>query len=167
MVVMTNHTQYLRLDHPTKCTQLVKCRLDNYLLPFQIISPCLQVCQDAILLTRIQDWNISNVLLQEKCSAEDYNLACILTLPPFQRRGYGRFLISFGELISIHHIYLLNSCISILEHFKEERKSQFYVGGVRYINSPQSCSSRISSFSVKLGCLFVGCIHIIYDSVYA
>lgn len=32
---------------------------------------------------------------QEKNSPDDYNLACILTLPPFQRKGYGKLLISF------------------------------------------------------------------------
>lgn len=32
---------------------------------------------------------------KEKDSPDDYNLACILTLPPYQRRGYGKFLISF------------------------------------------------------------------------
>lgn len=37
---------------------------------------------------------------KEKYSAEDYNLACILTLPPFQRKGYGRFLISFAYELS-------------------------------------------------------------------
>ncbi|KAL2650872.1 hypothetical protein R1flu_019000 [Riccia fluitans] len=37
---------------------------------------------------------------KEKCSAEDYNLACILTLPPYQRKGYGRFLISFAYELS-------------------------------------------------------------------
>jgi hypothetical protein len=37
---------------------------------------------------------------KEKHSAEDYNLACILTLPPFQRKGYGRFLISFAYELS-------------------------------------------------------------------
>ena len=31
---------------------------------------------------------------KEKHSPEEYNLACILTLPPFQRKGYGKFLIS-------------------------------------------------------------------------
>eukprot|EP01116_Phalansterium_solitarium_P016303 TRINITY_DN3771_c0_g2_i3.p1 TRINITY_DN3771_c0_g2~~TRINITY_DN3771_c0_g2_i3.p1 ORF type:complete len:307 (-),score=61.61 TRINITY_DN3771_c0_g2_i3:878-1798(-) len=34
---------------------------------------------------------------KEKASQEDYNLACILTLPPYQRKGYGTLLISFGE----------------------------------------------------------------------
>lgn len=34
---------------------------------------------------------------KEKNSQEDYNLACILTLPPFQRKGYGKLLISFGK----------------------------------------------------------------------
>lgn len=35
---------------------------------------------------------------KEKESPEEHNLACILTLPPSQRKGYGRFLISFGAL---------------------------------------------------------------------
>jgi len=34
---------------------------------------------------------------KEKSSPEDYNLACILTFPPYQRKGYGKFLISFCE----------------------------------------------------------------------
>jgi hypothetical protein len=34
---------------------------------------------------------------QEKASPEEYNLACILTFPPFQRKGYGKFLISLCE----------------------------------------------------------------------
>lgn len=37
---------------------------------------------------------------KEKASAEGYNLACILTLPPYQRRGYGKFLISFSYELS-------------------------------------------------------------------
>uniref|UniRef100_A0A094ZIX6 Histone acetyltransferase n=1 Tax=Schistosoma haematobium TaxID=6185 RepID=A0A094ZIX6_SCHHA len=41
----------------------------------------------------------------EKVSADNYNLACILTLPPFQRRGYGHFLISLSyELAKIEQI---------------------------------------------------------------
>lgn len=37
---------------------------------------------------------------KEKHSTEDYNLACILTLPPYQRKGYGRFLIEFSYELS-------------------------------------------------------------------
>ncbi|GMH38666.1 hypothetical protein BSKO_06550 [Bryopsis sp. KO-2023] len=37
---------------------------------------------------------------KEKNSREDFNLACILTLPPYQRKGYGRFLISFAYELS-------------------------------------------------------------------
>ncbi|RYG64794.1 hypothetical protein EON64_13275, partial [archaeon] len=33
---------------------------------------------------------------KEKQSAEQYNLACILTFPPFQRKGYGKLLISIS-----------------------------------------------------------------------
>lgn len=35
--------------------------------------------------------------LKEKESTEDYNVACILTLPPYQRRGYGKLLIEFSK----------------------------------------------------------------------
>ena len=37
---------------------------------------------------------------KERESSEGYNLACILTLPPFQRKGYGRFIISLSYEIS-------------------------------------------------------------------
>lgn len=37
---------------------------------------------------------------KEKCSDEGYNLACILTLPPYQRKGYGKFLISMSYELS-------------------------------------------------------------------
>ena len=33
---------------------------------------------------------------KEKVSVDEYNLACILVFPPFQRRGYGKFLISLS-----------------------------------------------------------------------
>jgi histone acetyltransferase MYST1 len=35
-----------------------------------------------------------------KEKVEDWNLACILVLPPFQRKGYGRFLIQFSYELS-------------------------------------------------------------------
>jgi hypothetical protein len=34
---------------------------------------------------------------KEKDSSENNNLACILTLPPYQRKGYGKFLIDFSK----------------------------------------------------------------------
>jgi histone acetyltransferase MYST1 len=37
---------------------------------------------------------------KEKDSPEDYNLACIMTLPPYQRKGYGRLLISASYELS-------------------------------------------------------------------
>lgn len=36
-------------------------------------------------------------VLQEKESPDGNNVACILTLPPFQRKGYGKFLIAFSK----------------------------------------------------------------------
>ncbi|GMH70420.1 hypothetical protein TrRE_jg6553, partial [Triparma retinervis] len=37
---------------------------------------------------------------KEKCSAEGYNLACILTFPQYQRSGYGKFIISLSYSLS-------------------------------------------------------------------
>jgi len=37
---------------------------------------------------------------KEKESAEDFNVACILTLPPYQRKGYGKLLIEFSYELS-------------------------------------------------------------------
>lgn len=37
---------------------------------------------------------------KEKNCLEDYNLACILTLPAYQRKGYGKFLISMSYELS-------------------------------------------------------------------
>ncbi|KAF9609878.1 hypothetical protein IFM89_018963 [Coptis chinensis] len=37
---------------------------------------------------------------KEKQSEQYYNLACILTLPPYQRKGYGKFLIAFSYELS-------------------------------------------------------------------
>ena len=37
---------------------------------------------------------------KEKVSPDNYNLACIMTLPPFQRKGYGTFLISLSYELS-------------------------------------------------------------------
>jgi histone acetyltransferase HTATIP len=36
---------------------------------------------------------------KEKESSEDYNVACILTLPPYQRKGFGKLLIEFSKFV--------------------------------------------------------------------
>uniref|UniRef100_A0A7S2SDC7 histone acetyltransferase n=1 Tax=Mucochytrium quahogii TaxID=96639 RepID=A0A7S2SDC7_9STRA len=40
---------------------------------------------------------------KEKESKENYNLACIVTLPPYQRKGYGKFIISLSYEITKFH----------------------------------------------------------------
>lgn len=37
---------------------------------------------------------------KEKLNSTDYNLSCILTLPIYQRKGYGQFLMDFSYLLS-------------------------------------------------------------------
>jgi histone acetyltransferase MYST1 len=38
---------------------------------------------------------------KEKQSQEQYNLACILTFPPYQRKGYGKFLMSVSYELTL------------------------------------------------------------------
>ncbi|CAM9834346.1 unnamed protein product [Lampetra fluviatilis] len=45
-------------------------------------------------------FHIVGYFSKEKESTEDYNVACILTLPPYQRRGYGTLLIEFSYELS-------------------------------------------------------------------
>eukprot|EP00177_Eucheuma_denticulatum_P000494 GFKZ01000869.1.p1 GENE.GFKZ01000869.1~~GFKZ01000869.1.p1 ORF type:complete len:492 (+),score=56.69 GFKZ01000869.1:157-1632(+) len=47
-----------------------------------------------------QGAHIVGYFSKEKYSEEDYNVACILTLPPFQRKGYGKFLMAFSYELS-------------------------------------------------------------------
>ena len=49
---------------------------------------------------RVRSYHIVGYFSKEKNSAEGNNLACILTLPPYQRKGYGRFLIAFSYELS-------------------------------------------------------------------
>ncbi|XP_072025620.1 histone acetyltransferase KAT5-like isoform X2 [Amphiura filiformis] len=45
-------------------------------------------------------YHIVGYFSKEKESTEDYNVACILTLPPYQRKGYGKLLIEFSYVLS-------------------------------------------------------------------
>uniref|UniRef100_A0A8C9BTI0 histone acetyltransferase n=1 Tax=Phocoena sinus TaxID=42100 RepID=A0A8C9BTI0_PHOSS len=46
-------------------------------------------------------FHIVGYFSKEKESTEDYNVACILTLPPYQRRGYGKLLIEFMRSVKL------------------------------------------------------------------
>lgn len=57
------------------------------------------------VLTEIDEKNPSNYhfvgyFLKEKLNSSDYNVSCILTLPIYQRKGYGNLLIDFSYLLS-------------------------------------------------------------------
>ena len=52
------------------------------------------------MLTHIPASRRCRYFSKEKHSEVGYNLACILTLPAYQRKGYGKFLISFSYELS-------------------------------------------------------------------
>ena len=59
-----------------------------FLYLLSLLSPCPAVID--VIVRRVE----------EKESAEEYNVACILVLPPYQKRGYGRLLIEFSYELS-------------------------------------------------------------------
>lgn len=44
-------------------------------------------------------FHIVGYFSKEKESTENYNVACILTMPPYQRKGYGKLLIEFSKFV--------------------------------------------------------------------
>ncbi|PVV01155.1 hypothetical protein BB560_004438 [Smittium megazygosporum] len=77
---------------------LSKCFLDHKTLYYDV-DPFL-----FYILTKNDEYgfHIIGYFSKEKESSENYNLACILTLPQHQRGGYGRLLIQFSyELTKI------------------------------------------------------------------
>lgn len=75
---------------------LAKVFLDHKTLYFDVAPFMFYV------LTEVDEHgaHIVGYFSKEKASAEGNNLACILTLPQYQRKGYGRFLIEFSYLLS-------------------------------------------------------------------
>lgn len=47
---------------------------------------------------------------KEKHCAQKYNVSCIMTMPHYQRKGYGRFLIDFSEWLK----YSINLMVEVL-----------------------------------------------------
>lgn len=75
---------------------LAKCFLDHKTLYYDTEPFLFYVMTE----TDERGHHIVGYFSKEKESSEDYNVACILTLPPFQRKGYGKLLIEFSYELS-------------------------------------------------------------------
>lgn len=75
---------------------LAKCFLDHKTLYYDTDPFLFYV----MTLFDNRGFHIVGYFSKEKESSEDYNVACILTLPPYQRMGYGKLLIEFSYELS-------------------------------------------------------------------
>lgn len=75
---------------------LSKCFLDHKTLYYDV-DPFMYYC-----MTVKDEYgdHLIGYFSKEKESADGYNVACILTLPQYQRKGYGRVLIEFSYELS-------------------------------------------------------------------
>nr|XP_039253674.1 histone acetyltransferase KAT8-like [Styela clava]XP_039253675.1 histone acetyltransferase KAT8-like [Styela clava]XP_039253676.1 histone acetyltransferase KAT8-like [Styela clava] len=91
-------------EHKIYCQNLcllAKLFLDHKTLYFDV-EPFL-----FYILTEVDQYgaHVVGYFSKEKESPDGNNLACILILPPFQRKGYGKFLIAFSyELSKAEHL---------------------------------------------------------------
>lgn len=75
---------------------LSKLFLDHKTLYYDV-DPFLFYC----MATRDEyGYHLTGYFSKEKESADGYNVACILTLPCYQRHGYGKLLIQFSYMLS-------------------------------------------------------------------
>ena len=86
-------------DHRVYCQNLcllAKLFLDHKTLYYDVDPFYFYV------ITEVDDEgaHIVGYFSKEKVSAEDYNLACILTFPQYQKAGYGKFIISLSYELS-------------------------------------------------------------------
>jgi len=90
-------------DHKIYCQNLcllAKLFLDHKTLYFDV-EPF-----QFFILTEVDraGCHVVGYFSKEKESPEGNNVACIMTLPPYQRKGYGKFLIAFSyELSKLEH----------------------------------------------------------------
>lgn len=75
---------------------LSKCFLDHKTLYYDV-DPFLFYC---MVVRDDFGCHLIGYFSKEKESAEGYNVACILTLPQYQRHGYGKLLIAFSYELS-------------------------------------------------------------------
>lgn len=87
------------LQNPTICDPNLTRRLANTLLP-KCKWPEQSIAKRHSAHVYLCRCHPLGYFSKEKNSAEGYNLACILTLPPYQRKGYGKFLIAFSYELS-------------------------------------------------------------------
>lgn len=84
---------------PTYCRNL--CLLSKLFLDHKTLYYDVDPFLFYIMCTRdSQGCHIVGYFSKEKESPEGYNVACILTLPQYQRKGFGRLLIAFSYELS-------------------------------------------------------------------
>ncbi|CAK8698500.1 unnamed protein product [Clavelina lepadiformis] len=75
---------------------LAKCFLDHKTLYYDTDPFLFYVMTES----DSKGFHLVGYFSKEKESTEDYNVACILTLPPHQRKGFGKLLIEFSYALS-------------------------------------------------------------------
>ena len=75
-------------------------------------------------------------IFQEKESSEDYNVACILTLPQYQRMGYGKLLIEFSKCEFLIYYFAAQFTFSLERIlFKSDRHTSTSVESEKFLRN--------------------------------
>lgn len=80
-------------------------RLVAYLLHTAVWMKC--DFQEVTCIGFFQGCHLVGYFSKEKHCQQKYNVSCIMTMPQYQRQGYGRFLIHFSKYLSIVALLLV------------------------------------------------------------
>ena len=94
--VIINRPFYFLFQYCQSLCLLAKFFLDHKTLYFDVEPFLFYVMTTA----DSSGCHIVGYFSKEKNSVHNYNVSCILTLPPYQRQGFGRLLIDFSYLLS-------------------------------------------------------------------
>jgi histone acetyltransferase MYST1 len=101
MIYLEDNLSMFEIDgreHKLYCQNL--CLLSKLFLDHKTLYYDVDPFMFYVLCEVDSSHHIVGYFSKEKQSQEGYNLACILTFPPFQRKGYGKFLISMSYELS-------------------------------------------------------------------
>lgn len=101
MIYLEDNLSMFEIDgreHKLYCQNL--CLLSKLFLDHKTLYYDVDPFMFYVLCEVDNSHHIVGYFSKEKLSQENYNLACILTFPPYQRKGYGKFLISVSYEIS-------------------------------------------------------------------
>ncbi|KAB1257517.1 Histone acetyltransferase KAT6A [Camelus dromedarius] len=101
--ILQQHMKKCGWFHPPANEIYRKNNISVFEVKYKKLSSCLPILVKLMGIISVQSYRLAVLKLgfcflhQEKHCQQKYNVSCIMILPQYQRKGYGRFLIDFSK----------------------------------------------------------------------